>query len=69
MLIINIIKGLRLEGIKIRLTGQLAQKYSVQYRTYVQNEGWQKWVSDNAMSGTKGKSLRLEGIQIRLVKK
>ena len=62
-------KGLRLEGIKIRLTGELAQKYSVEYRTHVQNEGWQKWVRDNAMSGTKGKGLRLEGIEIRLIKK
>ncbi len=62
-------KSLRLEAIKIRLTGELAETYSVEYRTHVQNEGWQKWVKDDAMSGTKGKSLRLEGIQIRLVKK
>ncbi|MGN0397206.1 MAG: hypothetical protein ACI4EL_04265 [Candidatus Fimimorpha sp.] len=55
-------KGLRLEGIKIRLTGDLANTYSVEYRTHVQNDGWQKWVKDDAMSGTKGKGLRLEGI-------
>ena len=35
-------------------------------RTHVQNEGWQKEVSDGAMAGTKGKSLRLEGIKIRV---
>ena len=39
---------------------------SVTYRTHVQNEGWQTYVSDGVMSGTKGKSLRLEGIDIRL---
>ena len=62
-------KSLRLEAIKIRLTGELAQKYSVEYRTHVQNEGWQNWVKDNAVSGTTGKNLRLEAIEIRLVKK
>ena len=62
-------KSLRLEGIKIRLTGELAEKYHVEYRTHVQNEGWQDWVRDDAVSGTHGKGLRLEGIEIRLVKK
>src|SRR5699024_11627012 len=38
----------------------------VSYRTHVQNEGWQDYVSDGALSGTKCKSLRLEGIEIRL---
>ncbi|HIR89935.1 MAG TPA: hypothetical protein IAC96_13405, partial [Candidatus Fimimorpha faecalis] len=38
-------------------------------RTHVQNEGWQDWVRDDAVSGTHGKSLRLEGIEIRLIKK
>ncbi|WKY46893.1 S8 family serine peptidase [Eubacteriaceae bacterium ES3] len=36
----------------------------VTYQTHVQNEGWQDWVADGALSGTTGKSLRLEGIHI-----
>jgi hypothetical protein len=32
------------------------------YSTHVQNVGWQGFVSDGDMSGTEGKSLRLEGI-------
>ena len=72
----------RLEGIEIRLvekggaapgstegaylTNQKEAKPSVSYTTHVQNEGWQKEVSDGAMAGTKGKSLRLEGIKIRV---
>ena len=72
----------RLEGIEIRLvekggaapgstegaylTNQKEAKPSVIYTTHVQNEGWQKEVSDGAMAGTKGKSLRLEGIKIRV---
>ena len=38
----------------------------VSYRTHVQNDGWQDFVSNGEMSGTKGRSLRLEGIEIRL---
>ncbi|WP_051355712.1 Ig domain-containing protein [Acetobacterium malicum] len=36
------------------------------YRTHVQNEGWQEWKSNGGMSGTSGKGLRLEGIEIKL---
>jgi uncharacterized protein YjdB len=38
----------------------------VGYTTHVQNIGWQKYVYDGAMAGTSGKSLRLEGIKIKL---
>jgi uncharacterized protein YjdB len=40
---------------------------SVKYQTHVQNEGWQAWKFDGDMSGTSGKSLRLEGIRIETV--
>lgn len=40
---------------------------TVSYRTHVQNVGWQSYVSNGAMSGTSGRSLRLEGINIKLV--
>ncbi|MCI6676236.1 MAG: endo-alpha-N-acetylgalactosaminidase family protein [Clostridiales bacterium] len=72
----------RLEGIEIRLVekGQKAPgstdnayvtnkkdpKPSISYTTHVQNIGWQAEVMDGAMSGTKGKGLRLEGIKIRV---
>ncbi|MBR3224155.1 MAG: S8 family serine peptidase [Atopobiaceae bacterium] len=39
---------------------------TVSYRTHVQNVGWQRYVSDGRMSGTSGRGLRLEGINIRL---
>ena len=39
---------------------------SVSYRTHVQNEGWQDWKKDGTMSGTSGKGLRLEGIEVKL---
>ncbi|WP_366782397.1 hypothetical protein, partial [uncultured Clostridium sp.] len=31
--------------------------------------GWQEWKSNGEMSGTSGESKRLEGIEIRIVKK
>lgn len=37
---------------------------NVKYQTHVQNEGWQSWKFDGDMSGTSGKSYRLEGIRI-----
>ncbi|AFA49121.1 S8 family serine peptidase [Acetobacterium woodii] len=37
---------------------------SINYRTHVQNEGWQNVVADGTVSGTVGQSLRLEAIEI-----
>ncbi|HIR88494.1 MAG TPA: FIVAR domain-containing protein, partial [Candidatus Fimimorpha faecalis] len=39
---------------------------AVSYRTHVQNDGWQDFVSNGETSGTHGRGLRLEGIEIRL---
>ncbi len=39
---------------------------NINYATHVQTFGWQSFVADGAMSGTSGKSKRLEGIKIRL---
>lgn len=47
-------------------TKSLDQYSNCLYRTHVQDEGWQNWKSNGGMSGTFGKSLRLEGIEIKL---
>ena len=39
---------------------------SVEYCTHVQSYGWQEYVKNGAMSGTQGKSKRLEGIRIKV---
>ncbi len=39
---------------------------NINYRTHVQNDGWQSWSWDGKMSGTEGQSKRLEGIELRL---
>lgn len=42
----------------------ITAQVSVNYRTHVQNEGWQGLVKGDAISGTYGQSLRLEAIEI-----
>ena len=69
-------KSKRLEAIQIKLVpkgnsapGSTSRPFvfdMVSYRTHVQDYGWQSYVSDGTMSGTSGKSKRLEGINIKL---
>ena len=42
---------------------------NVSYRTHVQNVGWQAWKVNGGFAGTSGRSLRLEGINIKLTNK
>ncbi|MBN1775373.1 MAG: hypothetical protein JW817_02790, partial [Clostridiales bacterium] len=44
-------------------------KYDVYYRVHAQNVGWMGWAKNGESSGTAGHSYRLEGIEIKLVKK
>ena len=62
-------KSLRLEAIKIRLTGEMAKKYDIYYRVHCQNIGWMGWAKNGESAGTAGYSYRLEGINIMLVEK
>jgi len=36
------------------------------YRAHVQSIGWQSWVKNGELSGTTGKSLRIESVEIKL---
>ena len=66
----------RLESIQIKLVkkGDTAPTNTttpyhvahIRYQTHVQNIGWQGLVGEGIMSGTSGKSYRLEGIKIQL---
>lgn len=60
---------MRLEAIQIKLTGEMANKYDIYYRVHAQNFGWMGWAKNGESAGTAGYSYRLEGIQIKLVKK
>ena len=58
----------RIEAIKIELTGELAEHYSVVYSAYMQTfKGNQGWVSDGATAGAAGEGNRLEEIKVKLV--
>ena len=68
--------GYRLEAIEIKLVPKnskapgntdrpFAQNY-INYSTHVENIGWQKYVKNDEIAGTTGKSLRLEAIKIGL---
>ena len=62
-------QALRLEAIRIKLNGRIADDYDIYYRVHVQDHGWLDWASNGGDSGTSGMSLRLEGIEIEIVPK
>jgi uncharacterized protein YjdB/C1A family cysteine protease len=62
-------EGKRLEAIKIKLTGDIANYYDVYYRVHAQNLGWMGWAKNGESAGTAGYGYRLEGIEIVLVPK
>ena len=62
-------KAKRLEAVKIRLTGEVKNKYDVYYRVHAQSYGWLGWAKNGEKAGTEGLAKRLEAIQIVLVEK
>lgn len=58
-------KSLRLEAIKINLTG-FSSNVKIKYQAHIQNIGWQDWKQNGQLAGTEGKSLRMEAIKINL---
>ena len=55
----------RMESIRMKLPSSMNS--SIQYRSHVQNIGWEKkWASNGSLSGTTGQCKRLEAIQIQL---
>lgn len=59
-------KSLRMEGVKIYLTGNVPDSASIIYQAHVQSIGWQKAVSNGELAGTVGKAKRLEALKITL---
>ncbi|MBO4681406.1 MAG: hypothetical protein J5623_05835 [Clostridiales bacterium] len=61
-------KKLRIEAIQIKLTGELASHYSVEYKAALSTlSDAQGWVRDGALAGTMYDTRRIEELQIRLV--
>ncbi len=59
----------RLEAIEIKLTGEMANHYSVWYRVHAQTYGWLGWTRDGGRSGTATLGKRLEAIQVCILPK
>ena len=62
-------RGLRLEAVQFRLSGDLAAKYDISYRAHVSGIGWQNWVTNGQTAGTTGQLRTIESIQVRLLSK
>ena len=67
-------RGLRIEGFMIKLTGDVPANMHIKYTVHVQNKAWlypvdddSTWPTDGAFAGTRGESLRLEAVHIKLV--
>ena len=61
--------GNAIEAVQLKLSGDLANYFDVQYRANVISKGWQGWVTAGSTAGTTGQSLSVEALQVRLVKK
>ena len=59
----------RLEAIRIRLTGEAAEKYDIYYRVHCQDYGWLGWAKNGEKAGSEGYSRRMEAMEVRLVTK
>lgn len=59
-------EGLRLEGIRIELTGEIPAGAGISYAVHVQNEGWMAAEENGDFAGTTARSLRIEAIKINL---
>ena len=62
-------KALRIEALKMELTGKLAEDYTVEYAVVLEKDGnVQGFVSDGAVAGSIGGSKKIEQIKIRIVR-
>lgn len=63
-------KARRIEALKVKLTGEdgmLLSSDSVQVKSHIADLGWEsKWVGNNQISGTVGKSRAVEAVKIKL---
>lgn len=59
----------RLEAIRIRLSGELAEKYDIYYRVHSSHFGDLGWAKNGQIAGTCGFGKSIEAISIKLVEK
>lgn len=57
------------QALRVYLAGDIAERYSVMYRVYVQGVGWLKRTYDGDWAGTFGRKLRVQAVQVKLVER
>lgn len=62
-------KALRVEALKMELTGADKDKYDLYYRAHVQSFGWLGWAKNGEAAGSVGLAKRVEAMEVVLVKK
>lgn len=62
-------KSKQLESIQIKLTGDIAKRFSIYYRVHVSYQGWSDFTSNGKSAGKAGSGHRIEAIEIKLVPK
>lgn len=62
-------RGLAIEAVRIKLEGEMADRFDVYYRIHCSSIGWLDWASNGAVAGSTGCSLKAEAVQIALVAK
>lgn len=60
---------LAIEAVRIKLEGEMADRFDVYYRVHVSNIGWLDWASNDAIAGSTGCWLEAEAVEIALVAK
>ena len=62
-------KSLRIEAVKMNLTGELADYYDIYYRVHLRDYGWLGWAKNGEVAGNIGETFRIEAIEIKLLEK
>lgn len=62
-------KSASIQGIEVKLTGDLAKKYTVYYRVKVQKYGWMGWAKNGAKAGTYNLGTKVTAYQVQLKKR
>lgn len=58
-----------IEAIKIKLSGDISEKYNIYYRAYVYDVGWTAWAKNGEACGSTNSGLPIKNIDIMLVPK
>ncbi|MBR0404076.1 MAG: hypothetical protein IJI68_02565 [Eggerthellaceae bacterium] len=62
-------EGKRTEALQIKLTGAIAEKYDIYYRTYVTGYSWLGWAKNGGTAGSTGQNLPISAVQVVMVSK